>query len=392
MRHDVKTLSTISAVLALAGALALPASASAATGTALSLAGFNAQLDAEIERVLASSPKDLAGRTAAQNVEAVAADAVRCADLDNRIYCLQLGWVDAKPSPQELRQLQAPVQPTSSARGESTGDLPFATQVRQWAAKPHAQRVAADRAELAEARAALGKVKVFDRLLDGKPVPADLVARYPETKTLVADSEAVRAAAPVSGFVSSHAKTVKQLESNWCGPATMVHMTWADPKQRPEWNGWGTSYAAQQHWAKYLGTTKEGTSIQAMNNMTNRWLTWKEIVRDYAVVGVGSWDVNRWISLFQTHIRGGGTEVSGGASGAPIILHPRVNAPHNAPNGYPAGTYYAGHFNFGRGFAGDWISVFESAGDASRVPKFIGQPASAVRQQHLDHPMRNISY
>ncbi|MGQ0838841.1 hypothetical protein [Actinokineospora sp.] len=367
------------------GLVAVPAGSAQA-------ADHRVQLDAAVRSVLAASPSD-ADLSDLSDV-AVASKAVRCVSLDERTYCLQLGWVDAAPTAAELSD-RVRSSDAASERSESAGDLPFADQVRLWAAKSAEQRLADERSELDAARAALGKVKLYDYWIAGKSVPEEFWARYPETvawgksevTTTGADSEFPRYFSVATTGDPNRGQ--KQSTSHYCGPTSMVAFAWNDPLRGNELspaNGF-----TQQLWARddRLKTdAQRATAISDLKDQINEHLTWKNRVGPYIVISNATWETVNWQNMWRDHFgRTSGTS----AGGAPVQLHVVLNPTNNS-----FGMRTGGHLNVGRGYDFDpnkptWrISVYEPAG-GSTVPVSYWETHQNVIEANENHPQRNIA-
>lgn len=327
------------------------------------------QLRDNAAAVVNASPSDaeLAGK---KGVDLIA-EAVRCANLDERTYCLHLGWRDRPPTRAELSDMVGSEMRYAEV---GQGDLTLSDQVRAWARLPQSQRFEQDRIEMNEAVAAVGKVKLYDLRLTGQSVPEEFWEKYPETASwgqqMTADCISCLAT------VGSASKGQKQSRSYWCGPTSMVAFGWNDPER-----GGITQMRSQSHWASRLGTTADGTSISTIASRINSDLTWDNRVGAYVVVSIVGWNYDRWRGLFINHIFG---------PGAPIQLHPDLNPDNNK---YDLNT--GGHFNVGRGYdfrtSTEKISIWEPAG-GSAVPVSFWDTFSNIRKQNHAHSMDNIAY
>jgi hypothetical protein len=337
------------------------------------------------ETFAAASPTDaqLAGRTDEDIVDV----AVRCTTLDGSVYCLHLGWTDAEPDRAELRaSVTAQAVETAKAAGTGSaeagqGDMPLATQIRRWAAAPRAERVAAEQAEMKEALAALGKVRLMSLTEQGRSVPDPFWTAYPETaawgKPLVAARAGIKARLAVdTAAVGDPARAQKQINGYYCGPTSMVAFGWNDPvhKNRAGMN-------SQAHWAGRLNTTTAGTAIVDIAYRINSDLTWDNLAGAYVVVNIGSKSDLWWQEKFIDHIA---------YLRSPIQLHPDYNPDNNT-----WGRDTGGHFNVGRGYyyngATKSIYLYEPA-FGSAVPASTLQPLAMVIKANRAHPMKNIAY
>lgn len=365
--HKAISVSAVTGLIMIATAVTAPAGLAAERPSE--------RIRVEINRVLQDSPSDeaIAGKSSAE----VAAEAVRCAVLEGRTCCLQLGWVERAPSKEDLGRRIANENRLVDAG--SGGDLPLASQVGQWARLPRQARMAADRAELDEAVRGLGKVKLYDLLLANKPVPADFWQKYPETSSWgkpLAERSSTSALA-LSDSIGDPAKGQKQSTSYWCGPTSMVAFGWNDPSRGSESN-----MRSQQHWATRLGTTTAGSAITTIASRINSDLTWDSLAGTYVVVSHLGWSVPTWRSLFQYKIPNG-----------PIQLHPNLNVGNNKYN-----LNTSGHFNVGRAFNFNGadkftqtVGIYEPAG-GSAVPVSFYDTLDNIIRQNQAHEADNIAY
>lgn len=371
-------------------ALAMLATPMATAGANTAAAPMALRLEAVTNAIADASPSDeaLAGKS---DVDLVAT-AVRCVELDSRTYCLHLGWVDQAPTAERLREMVEAEAAVLDGEVDSRGDLPLATQIRTWAQQPRADRVAQERAELDEARRALGKVKLFDHWTTEAPVPEDFWRKYPETVSWGHPSnrqgkQGERGDVGVNcldcNAVGERLRAQKQSTVYWCGPASMVAFAWNDPRRGNELSPHG--YATQGFWAGRLGTTTAGTSIYALKDNINEHLTWKDLVFHYVVVSHLGWSVERWQSLFRSHFYPG--------FAAPVQLHPDLDPSNNR-----FGLSTGGHFNVARGYNFDvsepvwFIYIWEPAGGGSGVPVEYVEYHANVIAANRNHSMDNIAY
>nr|WP_198151628.1 hypothetical protein [Kibdelosporangium sp. MJ126-NF4]CEL17392.1 hypothetical protein [Kibdelosporangium sp. MJ126-NF4]CTQ91380.1 hypothetical protein [Kibdelosporangium sp. MJ126-NF4] len=318
----------------------------------------------------------------------LAVNAVRCLPLDGRTYCLHIGWVDHAPSAAELRdrvgaEAAMTRQAATNTQLAAKGDMPLSVQLRNWANQSRQTRVSQEKAELDEAIQALGKVKLWDYVTAGKPVPSDLVQRFPETAGQIhqVGHHGVRSMAEHhEGGVGDPNRGQKAISGNYSGPASFVAFAWNDPRRGNELspdNGFD-----QHFWAGRLGTTTAGTAIAAVSANINEHLTWKDTgVGPYAVVSIAGWDTARWQNLFRTHLLK-----------APVQLQAVMHAGNNK-----YGITTSGHFNVARAFNFNpsnpsWqISIYEPVG-GSRIPVCYWEDFANIIDQNHRHPMKSISY
>ena len=114
----------------------------------------------------------------------------------------------------------------------------------------------------------------------------------------------------------------KQKKSYYCGPATVAMMAANNPGSKKS--------ADQNYWAKRLGTTTSGTSLQSIVRVVNADLTgWTKRNKGYRIHNISGWSNENWRNAVRTNV---------GKQGAPIILHPRVNS---STTKYYSGKYDA---------------------------------------------------
>lgn len=356
--------------LVAAMAVGAPSSASASTATTAA-------------SIMAAAPRDaqLAGATDTDLVRM----AVRCLPIDGMTYCLHWGW-----DPQGLRSPALRRQATGTAeateRAGRTGDAPLSVALRTWAAKPRPERDAAELAELAEARAAVGKVIYLDALKKATPLPADFATRYPQLAswTRPAKAGAVSDTATLDQTFydtirSDRAK--KQETSIYCGPTSMQAFAWNDPK--------GSVYKSQTYWAGILHTDSgNGTYIYDLKDAINKYTHWddQDLAGPYVVGSIVSWSNTQWSDLLKWHIV---------TRRAPVQLHPKLSP--NVSSYYPGTT--SGHFDVGEGYYinGGSISIFEPAGGPAQknvyTPLFATETVDNIRKANLANTgQQDIAY
>jgi len=104
------------------------------------------------------------------------------------------------------------------------------------------------------------------------------------------------------------------------------------------------------------------------------------------VVGVSSWDVTRFRSLFTNHIR---------TLRAPVQMNPILN--HSTSTYYPGST--SGHYDVVIGYdysVGDNVYIYEPAGGAPQGHIYDNKTAwdttTMVRAATMANPNKNIIY
>ncbi|MFG2169308.1 cysteine peptidase family C39 domain-containing protein [Micromonospora chersina] len=334
-------------------------------------------------RIVAASPSDaqLAGATDADLVRL----AVRCLPIDGMTYCLHWGWdPQGLGSPALQRQATGPADATS--RAASTGDAPLTAGLRAWAAKPRAERDAAERAELAEARAAVGKVIYADAVAKAKPLPAGFAARYPHLASWTQRTEA-GAVSDAGTLAETFYETIrydrakKQEKGHYCGPTSMQAFAWNDPK--------ASLYKSQTYWAGILHTDTNGSTwVYDLKDAINKYTHWddSDYAGTYVVGSISSWTNTDWTRVLQWHIV---------TRRAPVQLHPKLSP--SVSSYYPGTT--SGHFDVGEGWYvnGGTVSIFEPAGGPAQnniyTSLFATETINNIRLANLANTdQRNIAY
>ncbi|MCR6033144.1 hypothetical protein GGQ22_17100 [Nocardioides sp. zg-579] len=287
-------------------------------------------------------PDPLAARRAPG---ALAADLVRCADLDGQRYCLGAGWTTATEA--EVRARVAATARAATARRqsvESTGDLdPAAALVRAARLSP-AERARREREELTMAARSVAKVWLLRHQVEGVPLPAGFLDDHPEARTTTAVAARKRQRDyPERRVVLDTEQVAEQTRTYWCGPGAMQMITW----------GWKGKDRGQAHWARKLRTTTAGTSIWDMVRVVNDHTGWdrKAHAGPYIVLDISGYSFNKWMLLQMRHLAD---------YRAPVVLHPVLHTKY-----FPyLDDDASGHFQVGRGYSkrGDRpsaISFFE---------------------------------
>ncbi|MEV4517441.1 C39 family peptidase [Dactylosporangium sp. NPDC049525] len=362
---------------ALTGAAVIAAVTGAPTGAG---AAPVSTLDAAVARIVAAAPSD-AQLASASDAE-LARLAVRCLPIDGMTYCLHKGWM---PEGFDQAALTSQVSAAAADAG-GTGDLPFAAGLRRWAGKPRATREAVEKAELAEARAAVGKVVYFDAVAKGRPLPADFATRYPAFASWVTPS-ATTTAATTSLAAQTFYDTIrsdrakKQETGYYCGPTSLQAFAWNDPVSPNNKN--------QAYWADVLNVGPGGsTYVYDLKDAINTYTNWDrtDYAGKYIVISITSWTDADWARIMRNHIVD---------RRSPVQLHPKLSP---AVSSYYPGTT-SGHFDVGEGYYinGGNISIFEPAGGAAQnyvYPSlFATETITNVRKANLANTgQRNIAY
>jgi hypothetical protein len=181
---------------------------------------------------------------------------------------------------------------------------------------------------------------------------------------------------PPAQFAMMGGYATSQERGHWCGPATFQSIDWADDKRKDP----------QASVAKYLGTTRAGTSISAMVRQTNLKTNWDIAAGTYIVQSVSGWTAQKFFAVHQKHL--------GDGTGAPVIEHVQLLKryfPYLAFN-------HSGHFQVGRAYSKTkgTIGIFEvfnerrfnRRGHVTNGAKNI--PASALFNATLANRFKNI--
>ncbi len=300
-------------------------------------------LAAEIDRVVGEG-RSLGRVSARQAPDRLAADLVRCADLEGQRYCLGSGWTTDTQS--EVQARAGVAARTLAARrngttGTGTGDLDVLGTLQRAAALSPTARAAAERAELTRAARSVAKVWLLRHEIEGVALPAGFLERHPEARATsnsartTGTATATRTTArrirdyPERSTVMSPRRVSEQETTYWCGPATMQMITW----------GWTKRRKSQQHWADRLGTTSGGTAITDMVRVVNAATGWDRASRagTYIALDISGYGLTRWSKLLMRHVAG---------YRAPVVLHPILLKKY-----YPyLDDDASGHFQVGRGY------------------------------------------
>lgn len=236
-------------------------------------------------------------------------------------YCGVLGYRDTLPNYAKL------LRASKHGRFAPLGDLPFAHLVRARVAMPTGARMSLEDGEYELSVAELAKIQAIDEVLErieeGEPVGStDPGSEAPGIAPRLDDPDGP------SAFIMA-GKDTRQIESNWCGPATMQMLDWGDDGSRE----------SQGHWADKLGTVSAGTSISAMVRETNQNTRWDIDAGTYIVQSVSSWNADKMWGIHVAHL--------GDSTPAPIIEHPELLTQY-----FPYLNFNGdGHFQVGRGYS-----------------------------------------
>ena len=304
---------------------------------------------AEIERVV-SEGRSLGRASTKATPAQLAADAVRCAELEGQRYCLGTGWTEDTEAQVRSRVAAAARRTAARPAGatEDTGDLGPEAALAQRARMSPAARAKADRAELTMAARSVAKVWLLRHDIEGVPLPDGFLAEHPEARAAVPARPRAASATttPTAGPTQASVKTMsdyparvaildpdqvsEQSRTYWCGPTSMQMIAW----------GWRDKRRNQGHWAERLGTTSNGTSVYDMVRVVNQTTGWdnRKHAGPYIVLDIGHYDFDKWMLLMMRHLAD---------YRAPVVLHPVLHKQF-----YPyLDDDASGHFQVGRGYA-----------------------------------------
>jgi hypothetical protein len=310
-----------------------------------------------VRQVSATSPHSATLRVSAAKEST---SVTRCFKLEDENYCLGLGFVDSAPTAATISA--AAIAPAKKSADSPTGDLSPSDFVAARAAMSDHARLAAELDEMWTAWAGRDKARSL---------------RTERTSTKSARTASTLAArTPPAAFAIMSGYATSQQKGYWCGPATFQSIDWADDKHKD----------TQASVAKYLGTTRSGTSISAMVRQTNLRTNWDVAGGTYIVQSVRGWTARKFFTAHQKQL-GDGTP-------APVIEHVQLLKryfPYLAFN-------HSGHFQVGRAYSKTkgTIGIFEvfnerrfnSRGHVTNGAKNI--PASALFNATLANRFKNI--
>ncbi|CAM5786312.1 Peptidase C39-like domain-containing protein OS=Cellulomonas persica OX=76861 GN=CPE01_12780 PE=4 SV=1 [Cellulomonas persica] len=291
----------------------------------------------------------LAGTSSATAAEA---DVVQCATVDGLKFCTEVGFTKESTTAIRARvhRTMASANTAFAAGPLDTGDLTPAEQLAQLAGLTPEQLKARQDAQLAEARDAVGRMKLVDYVDSGKPIPAGFFAKYPQlhVKEGSAQARALRAGTSMRFAAASGNSTRLAVSSDpskdyeyimpnvardqktsyWCGPATMEMMDLGD----------GGSLRTQAKWAELLGTTTDGTGIGAMKDGMNAYTTWDNTAGKYVTVDLSDRTASWFFSAHRTRV---------GFTKSPVVEHVQLLMKYFSYLNYNHG----GHYQVGRGYS-----------------------------------------
>jgi hypothetical protein len=258
--------------------------------------------------------------------------------------------------------------PAMKTAASTTGDLSPSDFVAQRAAMGDQARLNAELSELWTAW--VGRDKARSLRTEGSST-TPTVSKPGSTMSALAARRTPPAQFAMMGY---HATS--QERGYWCGPATFQSIDWADDKRKD----------SQASVAKYLGTSRSGTSISAMVRQTNLRTNWDVAAGTYIVQSVRGWTASKFFAVHVRHL--------GDGSGAPVIEHVQLLKryfPYLAFN-------HSGHYQVGRAYSKTkgTIGIFEvfnerrfnSRGKVTNGAKNI--PASALLNATLANKFKNI--
>jgi hypothetical protein len=350
---------------------ALPKAASASSSSG----SITAEMQAEIDRVVAAGRPESETAGKASGPRALLRGQVRCARFEELRYCLHTGWT-TRTEGQVRRTLSQEID-TKQMLGESTGDEAVETTLMKRAALRPSERIAADRDELTRAALSVAKAWEIEHGIRGRSLPDGFAARHPEANTTVTKGSALY---PEKDKILWFKNVADQTRSYWCGPTTMQMIAW----------GWHKRDDGQDTWARRLGTTTSGTAITSMTQVVNDYTGYdsEEYAGPYIVLDVGDYSYLKWIRLIMRHIHD---------YNAPVVMHPILSKEF-----FPyLDDDASGHYQVGRGYhkrgpAPADIGYFEPWNqqrfDPSEpyIKRVQWQPAYASYRANLAHPFHNI--
>lgn len=315
--------------------------------------GFNLSLSLSL--ALASVSAFTPSLAGAASSDVNRADAViRCVTIDKEQFCTEIGFTDLKRGSDAWKSY---LSAALSAVPSETGDDALLATVVRLESLTASELAAHQRDQIASAKSAVGKGKLYDSIAVGAGATPELLSTYPElagegggtpaTTTTGATSldvagltpsAAVAAASPpvsdsiMSGFAS------EQIYSDYCGPATMQMLGWADSGVK----------VGQSTWATRLNTTANGTTISNMVGTLNDWTAWDNAAGDYAVRSVSGQSLTWFKAVHTGNI---------GVFSAPVIEHPVLKKLYFDYLALDHGS----HYQVGRGYTnnGQYIMIIE---------------------------------
>jgi hypothetical protein len=283
-------------------------------------------------------------RPGAATTRALVDSLVRCATFEGQRYCLGTGWTEESQARVRSRTL-ALLDRTTARPGTSlaTGDLSTYDALRRAVGMSPAALARAERSELTAAARSVAKVWLLRHEIEGVPLPRGFLARHPEVRrTTAAPARSLTAAGgggvakpkhwrdyPRRAAVLNPHHVAAQHRTYWCGPTTMQMIAW----------GWQHRWRSQQHWARRLGTTTDGTAITSMVSVVNHATGYDKpsYAGPYITLDIGRWSFGDWKLLIARHVVD---------YHAPVVLHPVL-----LQRFYPYLDHDgSGHFQVGRGY------------------------------------------
>lgn len=215
---------------------------------------------------------------------------IRCTAIDGLRYCTEIGFTEESAVAVQSRARKArTARGVTGATTPSTGDLTLGAHLAALAKLTPAELRVHQDAQIAQARDAVGRLKLVDFVDEKVPMPAGFFSKYPSLRVKEGSPQAralregtsmryAAAAGKVAAADVSNDPDVdyeyimpgvaqKQAKDYWCGPATMKMMDLGD-------NGWASTQAT---WADRTGTTTDGTWIGSMVAGMNSHTTWDDL-------------------------------------------------------------------------------------------------------------------
>lgn len=295
---------------------------------------------------------------------------VECRDIRGENYCLHIGFTAMRPGDARWEEMLAHGAEESTGK---PGGMSLYESLRQVAQTPIQERKQQEAAEWRSARQAVGTVKLADHVGYQREIPAGFFSIYPElgitegsekaqelrdaarngdsidvsrwhTPTAAERAEERRATEAAGGEVTTMGipsyryiitnSYQEQVRSYYCGPATFQSIDHGDDG----------NWQSQDHWANYLNTTSDGTSIQSMVNAIDNYTNWG----NYSVVDTHDRGASWYFAIHKSHI---------GIAEKPLVEHVKLWDQYYS---YLARDHN-GHFQTGRGYSNNsaTIAIFE---------------------------------
>lgn len=270
-------MSTLRRTLGVIATVAACLTAAPAIATNDSGEGTRTEIVGGLEAALSSLPSPDSARTASAADFDLAA-ALECIPVYTEFYCPQRGWSSEPHEPITNADLAAAAARTGPAPDGEATQIEFLAQV---AALPAEEQVAILREDLNAAIEATGKVLADEALLANEPLPQEILDAFPAARDYLEETSfdttpdlttatetrtagRTRVDPVYSKVLISSTSAGKQINTYYCGPASLAFMSWHDPEVR------GDVSHDQHTWASWIGTTpSSGSSIWAMTREIN---------------------------------------------------------------------------------------------------------------------------